>query len=62
MILNNAFVYRNGRMEQQNYELKVGGVGFLSDFNKLCIFPALCDVHVNVRKQGVSYKGTIRTC
>lgn len=61
MILNNAFVYRNGRMEQQNYELKVGGVGFLSDFNKLCIFPAFCDVHVHFREPGFSYKETIRT-
>ncbi len=62
MILNNAFVYRNGRMEQQNYELSVGGVGFLSDFNKLCIFPAFCDVHVHFREPGFSYKDTIRTC
>ena len=61
MMLNNAFVYRNGRMEQQNYELKVGGVGFLSDFNKLCIFPAFCDVHVHFREPGFSYKETIRT-
>lgn len=61
MILNNAFVYRNGRMEQQNYELKVGGVGFLSDFNKLCIFPAFCDVHVHFREPGFFYKETIRT-
>ena len=61
MTLNNAFVYRNGRMEQQNYELKVGGVGFLSDFNKLCIFPAFCDVHVHFREPGFSYKETIRT-
>ena len=61
MILNDAFVYRNGRMEQQNYELKVGGVGFLSDFNKLCIFPAFCDVHVHFREPGFSYKETIRT-
>ena len=61
MILNHAFVYRNGRMEQQNYELKVGGVGFLSDFNKLCIFPAFCDVHVHFREPGFSYKETIRT-
>lgn len=61
MILNNAFVYRNGRMEQQNYELKVDGVGFLSDFNKLCIFPAFCDVHVHFREPGFSYKETIRT-
>ena len=61
MILNNAFVYRNGRMKQQNYELKVGGVGFLSDFNKLCIFPAFCDVHVHFREPGFSYKETIRT-
>lgn len=61
MILNNTFVYRNGRMEQQNYELKVGGVGFLSDFNKLCIFPAFCDVHVHFREPGFSYKETIRT-
>lgn len=61
MILDNAFVYRNGMMEQQNYELKVGGVGFLSDFNKLCIFPAFCDVHVHFREPGFSYKETIRT-
>lgn len=61
MILNNAFVYRNGRMEQQNYELKVGGVGFLSDFNNVCIFPAFCDVHVHFREPGFSYKETIRT-
>ena len=61
MILNNAFVYRNGRMEQQNYELKGGGVGFLSDFNKLCIFPAFCDVHVHFREPGFSYKETIKT-
>lgn len=61
MILNNAFVYRNGRMEQQNYELKVGGVGFLSNFNKLCIFPAFCDVHVHFREPGFSYKETIKT-
>ena len=61
MILNNAFVYRKGMMEQQNYELKVGGVGFLSDFNKLCIFPAFCDVHVHFREPGFSYKETIRT-
>ena len=61
MILDNAFVYRNGRMEQQNYELKVGGVGFLSDFNKLCIFPAFCDVHVHFREPGFFYKETIKT-
>lgn len=61
MILNNAFVYRNGRMEQQNYELKVGGVGFLSDFNNVYIFPAFCDVHVHFREPGFSYKETIRT-
>ena len=61
MILNNAFVYRNGKMEQQNYELKVGGVGFLSDFNKLCIFPAFCDVHVHFREPGFFYKETIKT-
>ena len=61
MTLNNAFVYRNGRIEQQNYELKVGGVGFLSDFNRLCIFPAFCDVHVHFREPGFSYKETIKS-
>lgn len=61
MILNNAFVYRNGRMEQQNYELKVGGVGFLSDFNNVYIFPAFCDVHVHFREPGFFYKETIKT-
>ena len=61
MTLNNAFVYRNGRMEQQNYELKVGGVGFLSDFNNVYIFPAFCDVHVHFREPGFFYKETIKT-
>ena len=61
MILNNAFVYRNGRMEQQNYELSVGGVGFLSDFNNVYIFPAFCDVHVHFREPGFFYKETIKT-
>ena len=50
MTLNNAFVYRNGKTEQQNYELSVGGVGFLSDFNNVYIFPAFCDVHVHFRE------------
>ena len=61
MTLNNAFVYRNGRMEQQNYELKVGGVGFLSDFNNVYIFPAFCDVHVHFREPGFFYKETIKS-
>ena len=61
MTLNNAFVYRNGKTEQQNYELSVGGVGFLSDFNNVYIFPAFCDVHVHFREPGFFYKETIKT-
>lgn len=61
MTLNNAFVYRNGKTEQQNYELSVGNVGFLSDFNNLYIFPAFCDVHVHFREPGFFYKETIKT-
>lgn len=61
MTLNNAFVYRNGKTEQQNYELSVGGVGFLSDFNNIYIFPAFCDVHVHFREPGFFYKETIKT-
>lgn len=60
MTLNNAFVYRNGKTEQQNYELSVGGVGFLSDFNNVYIFPAFCDVHVHFREPGFFYKETIK--
>lgn len=61
MTLNNAFVYRNGKTEQQNYELSVGGVGLLSDFNNVYIFPAFCDVHVHFREPGFFYKETIKT-
>ena len=61
MTLNNAFVYRNGKTEQQNYDLSVGGVGFLSDFNNVYIFPAFCDVHVHFREPGFFYKETIKT-
>ena len=61
MTLNNAFLYRNGKTEQQNYELSVGNVGFLSDFNNLYIFPAFCDVHVHFREPGFFYKETIKT-
>ena len=61
MTLNNAFVYRNGKTEQQNHELSVGGVGFLSDFNNVYIFPAFCDVHVHFREPGFFYKETIKT-
>ena len=61
MTLNNAFVYRNGKTEQQNYELSVGGAGFLSDFNNVYIFPAFCDVHVHFREPGFFYKETIKT-
>ena len=61
MTLNNALVNRNRKTEQQNYELSVGGVGFLSDFNNVYIFPAFCDVHVHFREPGFFYKETIKT-
>lgn len=61
MIIRNAFVYKNGKINRENYELSVGGVGFLSDFNNVYVFPAFCDVHVHFREPGFFYKETIKT-
>ena len=59
MIIKNAFVYKNGKIIREDYDLSVGGVGFLSDFNNVYIFPAFCDVHVHFREPGFFYKETI---
>ena len=61
MTLNNAFIYRNGKIKQEQFELSVGNVGFLSDFKKIYIFPAFCDVHVHFREPGFFYKETIES-
>ena len=61
MIIKNAFVYKNGKIIREDYDLSVGGVGFLSDFNNVYIFPAFCDVHVHFREPGFEYKETIKT-
>lgn len=61
MIIRNAFVYKNGKINRMDYELSVGNVGFLSDFNNVYIFPAFCDVHVHFREPGFFYKETIKT-
>ena len=61
MTLNNAFVYRNGKIQQENYTLSVGNAGFLSDFPQVYVFPAFCDVHVHFREPGFFYKETIKT-
>ena len=61
MIIKNAFVYKNGKIIREDYDLSVGGVGFLSDFNNVYIFPAFCDVHVHFREPGFFYKETIKT-
>ncbi len=61
MIINNAYVYKNGKIIQENYGLSVGNAGFLSDFNNIYVFPAFCDVHVHFREPGFFYKETIKT-
>lgn len=61
MTLNNAFVYRNGKIKPEQFELSVDNVGFLSDFNNVYIFPAFCDVHVHFREPGFFYKETIES-
>lgn len=61
MTLNNAFIYRNGKIKQEQFELSVGNVGFLSDLKKIYIFPAFCDVHVHFREPGFFYKETIES-
>ena len=61
MRIKNAFVYRNGKIQQENYTLSVGNAGFLSDFPQVYVFPAFCDVHVHFREPGFFYKETIKT-
>lgn len=61
MRIKNAFVYRNGSIQQENYALSVGGADFLSDFPHAYVFPAFCDVHVHFREPGFFYKETIKT-
>ena len=61
MLIKNAFVYRNGKITNEDYELSVGGAGFLSDFNNVYVLPAFCDVHVHFREPGFFYKETIKT-
>ncbi len=61
MLIKNAFVYRNGKITNENYEFSVGGAGFLSDFNNVYVLPAFCDVHVHFREPGFFYKETIKT-
>ena len=61
MRIKNAFVYRNGKIQQENYTLSVGGADFLSAFPQIYVFPAFCDVHVHFREPGFFYKETIKT-
>ena len=61
MLKKNAFVYRNGKITNEDYEFSVGGAGFLSDFNNVYVLPAFCDVHVHFREPGFFYKETIKT-
>ena len=61
MQIKNAFVYRNGSIQQENYTLSVGSAGFLSAFPQIYVFPAFCDVHVHFREPGFFYKETIKT-
>ena len=61
MLIKNAFVYRNGKIINEDYEFSVGGAGFLSDFNNVYVLPAFCDVHVHFREPGFFYKETIKT-
>ena len=61
MLIKNAFVYRNGKITNEDYEFSVGGAGFLSDFNNVYVLPAFCDVHVHFREPGFFYKETIKT-
>ena len=60
MLIKNAFVYRNGKITNEDYEFSVGGAGFLSDFNNVYVLPAFCDVHVHFREPGFFYKETIK--
>ena len=61
MLKKNAFVFRNGKITNEDYEFSVGGAGFLSDFNNAYVLPAFCDVHVHFREPGFFYKETIKT-
>lgn len=61
MLIKNAFVYRNGKITNEDHEFSVGGAGFLSDFNNVYVLPAFCDVHVHFREPGFFYKETIKT-
>ena len=61
MLIKNAFVYRNGKITNEDYKFSVGGAGFLSDFNNVYVLPAFCDVHVHFREPGFFYKETIKT-
>ncbi len=61
MMIKNAFVYKNGIVKQEDFELAVGNVDFVSDSKQLYIFPAFCDVHVHFREPGFFYKETIKT-
>lgn len=61
MLIKNAFVYKNGKIIREDYELSVGNAGFVCGFNNIYVFPAFCDVHVHFREPGFFYKETIKT-
>lgn len=58
-VIKNATVYENGSFICKNFPLTVSGI--VSNFNKLFVFPAFCDVHVHLREPGFSYKETIKS-
>ncbi|MBQ4119167.1 MAG: dihydroorotase [Clostridia bacterium] len=58
-LIKNATVYENGSFICKDFPLTVSGV--ISNFNKLFVFPAFCDVHVHLREPGFSYKETIKS-
>jgi len=61
--LNNAQIYKNGKMMQGEF---IASPALVSAFEPACyshhriaVFPGFCDVHVHLREPGFSYKETI---
>lgn len=65
VIFKNARVYRDGGFVKEDFSLSLSdagdGMGALSRFQNVSVFPAFCDVHVHFREPGFFYKETIRT-
>ena len=59
MTVKNAMVYKNKQFVSQGISFPKGVT--ISNFKKLVVLPAFCDVHVHLREPGFSYKETILT-